>query len=119
MQVRGLPRQIIRNGAAASRLLAAKPPNIEAERRRDAAARWRRAMADGLTAEQAARAVGEPRSTLYRWEKAPEPGSRRPHRVRRPKWPSAPTTRCGASARSRRSSTARGGPSASPRSGAS
>ena len=70
MQVRGLPRQIIRNGGAASRLLAAKTPNIEAERRRDAVARWRRAMSDGLSAEQAAQAVGAPRSTLYRWEKA-------------------------------------------------
>src|SRR5271165_564962 len=89
MQVCGLPRQIIRNGAAASRLLAAKPPNIEAERRRDAAARWRRAMANGLTAEQAARAVGAPRSTLYRWEQSPEPRSRRPIRVRQPKWPPA------------------------------
>jgi DNA-binding XRE family transcriptional regulator len=46
-------------------------------------------MAGGLIAEQAARAVGTPRSTLYRWEKEPEPGSRRPHRVRRPKWPPA------------------------------
>jgi putative transposase len=89
MQVRGLPRQIIRNGVSASRLLAAKIPNIEAERRRDAARRWRLAMANGLTAEQAARAVGVPRSTLYRWEKAPEPRSRRPKRVRQPKWPPA------------------------------
>jgi hypothetical protein len=45
MQVRRLPRQIIRNGCAASRLLAAKTSNIEAERRRDAVARWRRAYA--------------------------------------------------------------------------
>ena len=87
MQVRGLPRQIIRNGCSASRLLAAKTPNIEAERRRDAAARWRRAIANGLTAEQAAQAVGTPRSTLYRWEKSPQPRSRRPKRVRQPKWP--------------------------------
>lgn len=89
MQVRRLPRQIISNGAAASRLLAAKTPNIEAERRRDAVRRWRRAMADGLTAGQAAQAAGEARSTLYRWEKDPEPRSRRPNRVRRPKWPPA------------------------------
>ena len=89
MQVRGLPRQIIRKASAASRLLAAKTPNIEAKRRRDAVSRWRRAMADGLTAEQAAAAVGAARSTLYRWEKAPEPGSRRPKRVRQPKWPAA------------------------------
>ena len=64
MQVCGLPRRIIRNGRAASRLLAAKPPNFEAERRRDAVARWRRAMSDGLSAEAAARAVGVPRSTV-------------------------------------------------------
>ncbi len=89
MQVRGLPRQIIRNGAVGARLLSAKTPDIEAERRRDAVARWRRARADGLTAEQAAHAVGVPRSTLYRWEKAAEPRSRRPHRVRQPKWPPA------------------------------
>jgi len=89
MQVRGLPRQIIRNGVAASRLLAAKTANIEAERRRDAVARWRRAMSDGLSAEQAARAVGAPRSTLYRWEKSAELRSRRPRRVRQPKWPPA------------------------------
>ncbi len=54
MQVFGLPRHIIRNAGAASRLLGAKTPNIEAERRRDAVARWRRAMVDGLTASQAA-----------------------------------------------------------------
>ena len=61
MQVRGLPREIIRNGCAAARLLAAKTANIEAERRRDAVARWRRALANSLTAEQAAQAVGAPR----------------------------------------------------------
>ncbi len=33
--------------------------------------------------------VGVPRSTLYRWEKAPEPKSRRPHRLRKPAWPPA------------------------------
>jgi len=86
MQVRGLPRQIIRNAAGAARLLAAKTPNIEAERRRDAVARWRLAMANGLTAGQAARAVGEPRSTLYRWRNDAEPKSRRPHRVRPKTW---------------------------------
>ena len=47
MQVVGLPGQIIRNGRAASRLLAAQTPSIEAARRRDAVARWRRARADG------------------------------------------------------------------------
>ena len=86
MQVFGLPRQIIRNGGAASRLLAAKTANIEAERRRDAMARWRRAMSDGLSAERAAQAVGVPRSTLYRWEKDATPKSRRPRRVRPKTW---------------------------------
>jgi putative transposase len=86
MQVFGLPSHIIRNGRAASRLLAAKTPQIEAARRRDAVARWRSAMADGLTAEQAARAVGVTRATLYRWEKKPEPESRRPHRLRKRQW---------------------------------
>ena len=87
MQVFGLPGQIIRNGRAASRLLDAKTPNIEAARRCDAVARWRRAMSDGLTAEAAARAVGVARSTLYRWQRTPQPRSRRPKRPRRPQWP--------------------------------
>src|SRR5579862_8211930 len=89
MQVFGLPGQIIRNGKAASRLLDAKTPNIEAARRRDAVARWRRARGDGLTAEQAAKAVGVARANLYRWEKRTEPRSRRPHAKRQPAWPSA------------------------------
>ena len=56
MQVFGLPGHVIRNGRAASRLLDAKPHD-EAARRRDAVARWRRAMSDGLNAGQAAKAV--------------------------------------------------------------
>ena len=47
MQVFGLPGHIIRNGRGASRLLAAKTPDIEVARRRDALARWRNAMAQG------------------------------------------------------------------------
>ena len=86
MQVFGLPRQIIRNGRAAARLLGAKTPDIEAARRRDAAARWRRAMADGLSAERAAQAVGVARSNLYRWEKDATPKSRRPRRARAKTW---------------------------------
>jgi putative transposase len=89
MQVFGLPGHVIRNGRRASRLIGAKTPNIAAAIRRDALARWRRAMAKGLTADEAARIVGVPRSTLYRWEKAPEPKSRRPHRPRKPAWSSA------------------------------
>ena len=86
MQVFGLPGQIIRNGRAASRLLAAQTPDIEAARRRDAVARWLQARADGLSAERAARAVGVPRSTLYRWQSDVALRSRRPHRIRPKSW---------------------------------
>ena len=54
MQVFGLPGHIIRNARAASRLLGAKTPDIEAARRRDAVARWRVAIAKGLSAADAA-----------------------------------------------------------------
>jgi hypothetical protein len=53
-------------------------------------------MAKGLSAEQGAQGVGVPRWTLYRWEKSREPGSRRPKRLRQPKWP-PPTGRSGRS----------------------
>ena len=46
-------------------------------------------MADGLSAEQAARAVGVARASLYRWEKQAEPKSRRPRRPRGPSYTSA------------------------------
>jgi len=87
MQVFGLPGHIIRNARGASRLLAAQTPDIEAARRRDALARWRKAMAQGLTSEQAAKAVGFPRSTLYRWQKRAAPLGRRPRRLRQPRRP--------------------------------
>jgi len=86
MQIFGLPGQLIRNAKTAARLLDAKTPNIEAARRRDAVARWRRAMAEGLSADQSAKAVGVARATLYRWEKRPDPESRRPHRPRKPRY---------------------------------
>jgi transposase InsO family protein len=89
MQVFGLPGHLIRNGGAASRLIDAKTPNIAAAIRRDAVARWRSAMAKGLSAADAAKIVAHPRSTLYRWEKEPEPKSRRPHRPRKATWPPA------------------------------
>jgi len=63
MQVIGLPRQLTRGAALASRLCDAE--RSEAARRRDALARWRRARAHGLSAAEAVRAVGVPRSTLY------------------------------------------------------
>ena len=73
MQVFGLPGHLIRSARSASRLLAAKTPDIEAERRRDAVARWLMARAAGLTAEAAARAVGASRSTLHRWRRRAAP----------------------------------------------
>lgn len=87
MQVFGLPGHVIRNGRAASRLIDAKTPDIAAAVRRDLVARWRGAMAKGLSAEDAAKAVAVPRSTLYRWERRPQLQSRRPHSRRRPQWP--------------------------------
>lgn len=86
MQVFGLPGHVIRNGRRASRLIDAETQNIAAAIRRDAVTRWRQAIAKGLSAEDAAKAVGHPRSTLYRWEKEPQPKSRRPHRLRKPTW---------------------------------
>lgn len=87
MQVFGLPGHLIRSARSASRLLAAETPNIEAERRRDAVARWLKARAAGLTAERAAQVVGVSRSTLDRWRKRAMPRSRRPKCVRRPNRP--------------------------------
>ena len=82
MQVFGLPRQVTRSATAVSCLEATE--SGEAAHRREILARWQQARDDGLTADQAARAV--PRSTLYRWQKSPEPRSRRPKRVRQPDW---------------------------------
>ena len=76
MQVFGLPGHVIRNAARASRILSS--PGAELVRR------WRRAWRDGLTVEQAARAVGVSLSKLRRWEKRPERLSTRPLRCRRP-----------------------------------
>jgi len=85
MQVFGLPGHIIRTGKLASRI-AAKSWDNEAAIRRATIARWRQARMDGLTAKQAANAVGVPLSTLYRWEKRPQPRSRRPRRMRAKTW---------------------------------
>jgi putative transposase len=88
MQIRGLPRHVIRNARDASRLLDAQTPDIEAARRRDALARWTAARAGGLTAGLAANVVGVPLANLYRWRKKVVPASRRPKQPRRPVWPS-------------------------------
>ena len=85
MQVFGLPRHVIRTGSLASRI-AAKSSSNEAAMRRELVCRWRQAMREGLTAAQAAQAVGASRASLFRWEKEPQPKSRRPHCLRRPAW---------------------------------
>ncbi|AZO03817.1 helix-turn-helix domain-containing protein [Mesorhizobium sp. M2A.F.Ca.ET.043.02.1.1] len=85
MQVFGLPRHVIRAGALASRI-AAKSLSNEAAIRVDAVRRWQSARAAGLSAGDAAKAVGASRASLYRWAKQPELRSRRPRRVRRPQW---------------------------------
>ncbi len=63
--------------------------SAEATRRRDAVARWERAREQGATGEEAARAMGISRATLYRWTARPEPRSRRPLRMRQPHRPPA------------------------------
>jgi putative transposase len=85
MQVFGLPRHVIRAGALASRI-AAKSLSNEAVLRLDAVRRWRRARAAGLSAGDAAQAIGVSRASLYRWVKQAEPRSRRPRQLRRPRW---------------------------------
>ena len=84
MQTFGLPRQITRGAALASRLRDAE--RSEAARRRDAVRRWQGARRQGLSAADAAAAVGVSRATLYRWAKRAEPRSRRPRRPRRSRW---------------------------------
>ena len=88
MQVFGLPRQVIRSGALASRIVA-QPLDSAATIRAALVSRWRQAMREGLSAEQAARAVGASRASLYRWEKRPVARSRRPRRMRAKTWGSA------------------------------
>ena len=87
MKVFSLQAPIYR-GAWLSSRLTAQTSQLAAVRR-DALERWRRARSRGLSAEEAARAVGASRDSLYRWEKRLEPRSRRPHRQRQPTWTSA------------------------------
>jgi len=88
MQVFGLPRHVIRTGRLASRI-AAKSSSNAAAMRGKLVCRWRQAMREGLTAAQAAQAVGASRASLFRWQRRLEPKSRRPHRPRKPAWPPA------------------------------
>lgn len=83
MQIRHLQRPIYRAARLASRL--ATQERSDVVERRDALARWLEARRNGLTAEQAAKAIGEKRATLYRWRKHLQPRSTRPHNVRKPR----------------------------------
>jgi putative transposase len=86
MQIRGLHRSIYRAASVASRL--ATKERSDVVERRDAVARWQQARRDGLTAVQAAMAVGTPLSTLYRWAKDAPVRSRRPKTTRKTTWTS-------------------------------
>ena len=59
---------------------------VQIQARRDAVRRWQGARRQGLSAADAAAAVGVSRATLYRWAVRAEPRSRRPRRPRRPQW---------------------------------
>ena len=86
MKVFGLQAPVYRAARVASRL-AAKTSHIAAGRR-DALQRAAGARRAGLTAGQAAAAVGTSRSSLHRWGQRLEPKSRRPHHVRQKTWTS-------------------------------
>jgi putative transposase len=89
MKVFGLQAPVYRGAVLASRLTA-KNSSIAAVRR-DALLRFERARRDGLSAEQAAKAVGISRSSLHRWQTRLEPKSRRPHRAKQKTWSPALT----------------------------
>lgn len=87
MKVFGLQGAVYRAAGWASRLTAQTSEIVAG--RRDALARFARARQDGLSAAQAARAVGPSRATLDRWAKRVEPRSRRPWRARAKRRPPA------------------------------
>ena len=80
MQIRGLHGVIYRGARLASRLEA--PERSDEVERRDVVACWQQARRDGLCAKAAAKAVGQPRATPYRWQKRLTAKSTRPHTVR-------------------------------------
>jgi transposase InsO family protein len=88
MKVFGLQGEVYRLTRLAEKLASACPAG-QAEARAAVLARWQQARRDGLTAAQAAAAVGVPVATLYRWRKRLRPLSRRPHRRRQPAAPPA------------------------------
>jgi putative transposase len=85
MKVLGLQAALYRGASLASRVNTAAANTIRAERC-NLLARWHTARRQGLSAAQAAAAVGVSRATLYRWQKCTEPRSRRPRRVRASTW---------------------------------
>lgn len=85
MQVFGLLRHVIRAGALASRMAAQSLSN-KAAIREDAVRRWNRARAAGLSADEAARAVGASRASLYRWGQAARATLARPRQLHRLQW---------------------------------
>jgi transposase InsO family protein len=87
MQIRGLHRSIYRGARLASRLEAQERSDVV--ERRDAVARWRQAVRDGLSVRDAARAVGHSPAKLYRWETQAQPKSRRPKSTRKTTWTTA------------------------------
>lgn len=88
MQVFGLQRAVYRGARWSSRCESAAADENTALRA-DAVKRWREARDAGLSAGQAARAVGVARASLYRWARDPKLKSRRPKTMRKPAWPSA------------------------------
>jgi len=85
MQVFGLQRAIYQGARWSSRCAAAKLDKAAAVRA-ELVGRWRQARAAGLSGDQAARAVGVGRASLYRWARDPVLRSRRPKHVRTPTW---------------------------------
>ncbi len=81
MQVQVLPREISR-GARTAATLNGRSSAVEAtiNERVELVRRWGRAMAMGLSSQEAAVAVGVSRATLYRWRRNPGPRSKRPRR---------------------------------------
>lgn len=64
MQVFGLPRHLTRMAQSGSRHLGAKLPNSEAQRRREAVARWRQARRWAHRRSGRAGCVGRPSDAL-------------------------------------------------------
>lgn len=89
MKVFGLHGAVYRGARLASRLETTSSDHTAAHRR-DILARWQTARRRGLSAAEAAEAVGVAPATLYRWLRRLEPRSRRPHHQRQSTWRGTP-----------------------------